>query len=219
MAAGTGNETLARALLERGGTTFAEDAGIDLADQPQPLYQLLVLAMLLSARISGGIAVSTARELFAAGYTTPRRMAEATWQQRVDALGRGGYRRYDERTSTMLGQGAELLADSYDADVRRMVAPGDGQAARMRGALKQVPGIGDVGAAIFLREAQGVWPDLRPYLDKLTLRGAERVGLPADVGQLAALVSANDLHRLAAALVRVARDKKLTETVLGDAGG
>jgi hypothetical protein len=46
---------------------------------------------------------------------TPRAMAEASWQQGVDALGRGGYRRYDERTSTMLGEGAELLQGSRPA--------------------------------------------------------------------------------------------------------
>ncbi len=28
-------------------------------------------------------------------------MSEASWQDRVDALGRGHYRRYDERTATM----------------------------------------------------------------------------------------------------------------------
>jgi hypothetical protein len=39
-----------KTLLERYGRTYAEDAGIRLADRPAPLYQLLVLATLLSAR-------------------------------------------------------------------------------------------------------------------------------------------------------------------------
>ena len=47
-------------------------------------------------------------------------MRAATWQQRVNALGRGGYRRYDERTSTMLGDGAALLLDRYAGDLRRL---------------------------------------------------------------------------------------------------
>ncbi|HEY9441558.1 MAG TPA: endonuclease, partial [Streptomyces sp.] len=86
-------------LLERHGTTYAAEAGIRLRDTPQPLYQLLVLSQLLSARIRASVAVAAARALFSHGMRTPRRMADATWQQRVDALGEGGYRRYDERTS------------------------------------------------------------------------------------------------------------------------
>jgi hypothetical protein len=61
-----------KVLLEQQGRTFAEEAGIKLADKPGPLYQLLVLASLLSARISAGVAVAAARELFAAGYRSPR---------------------------------------------------------------------------------------------------------------------------------------------------
>lgn len=38
------------AILKRYGTTYAQQAGIRLADKPAPLYQLLVLATLLSAR-------------------------------------------------------------------------------------------------------------------------------------------------------------------------
>jgi hypothetical protein len=63
-----------RVLLDRFGATSAEQAGIQLADKPSPLYQLLVLSTLLSARISGDIVVAAAKELFAAGYRTPQRM-------------------------------------------------------------------------------------------------------------------------------------------------
>ncbi|MEU3878142.1 endonuclease, partial [Streptomyces sp. NPDC029704] len=96
-----------RALLQRHGRTYAEEAGIRLRNAPQPLYRLLVLADLLSARIRASVAVDAARCLFEAGMKDARRMAGASWQQRVDALGRGGYRRYDERTATQLGDGAE----------------------------------------------------------------------------------------------------------------
>jgi hypothetical protein len=64
-----------------------------LADQPSPLYQLPVLATLPSTRISAGVAVAAARELFAAGYRAPAAMAPApmtgaSWPDRVHALGR-----------------------------------------------------------------------------------------------------------------------------------
>ena len=45
------NELIVAELLARHGRLYAEDAGIRLADRPGPLYQLLVLATLLSAPI------------------------------------------------------------------------------------------------------------------------------------------------------------------------
>ncbi len=165
-------------LLGRAGQTYAAEAGIRLKDTPALLYQLLVLATLLSARISAGVAVAAARELFAAGFTTPRMMRDATWQQRVDALGRGHYRRYDERTSAMLGDGATLVLDRYSGDMRRLGEQGGYEPAKLRTLLTEVPGIGNVGADIFLREAQAVWPKLRPFVDKRVAEGARRLDLP-----------------------------------------
>src|SRR5205085_9326766 len=113
-------ELIVRELLDRHGRLYAEDAGIRLADRPGPLYQLLVLANLLSAPIAAETAVAAARELFAAGYRSPKAMSEASWQDRVDALGRGHYRRYDERTATILGDGADLLASKWHCDLRKL---------------------------------------------------------------------------------------------------
>jgi hypothetical protein len=73
-------------VLAEHGTTYAEEAGITLANKPQPLYRLLVLTTLLSTRISADIAVAAARELSKAGWRSPAGMRESTWQQRVDAL-------------------------------------------------------------------------------------------------------------------------------------
>lgn len=214
----TERQALARALLEHGGHTYAEEAGIELEDEPAALYQLLVLALLMSAPISGKIALASAREVFAAGYTTPRKMRDATWQQRIDALVKGGYRRYDESTSTTLGEAAELVLDRYDGDLRNLATEAGDDTDRMRKLLKQVKGIGNVGADIFLREVQGVWPQARPFLDKQAVKGAQRLGLPDDPSAVAGLVSGDDLDRFVAGLVRAARDKQLTETVLGESG-
>ncbi|MFF5672762.1 HhH-GDP family DNA glycosylase [Streptomyces hygroscopicus] len=193
------NQNVVRELLDQQGTTFATEAGIKLRNTPGPLYQLLVLAHLLSARIRSDIAVAAARALFDAGMRDPRRMAEATWQQRVDALGEGGYRRYDERTATQLGEAAELLNREYRGDLRRMREAGD-----PRKLLREINGIGPAGVDIFLREAQGVWPEFAPYFDRKALEGAERVGLPRSARSLGRLADEEDLPRLAAALVRVA---------------
>lgn len=194
--------TLARTLLTR--RTYAEEAGITLADRPAPLYQLLVLATLLSTRIRASVAVAAARELFAAGLRTPQAMEAASWQERVDALGRGHYRRYDERTATMLGSGARLCLDRWHGDLRRLHREADGDPGQLRRLLTAFPGIGPTGADIFLREVQQVWPDVRPYVDRRAVAGARRLGLPTTTDRLAELVDDADFGRLASALVRVA---------------
>jgi len=193
-------------LLETHGQTYAQEAGIRLADKPGPLYQLHVLATLLSARISADIAVAAARELFAAGYRTPAAMMEASWADRVDALGRGHYKRYDERTATMLGDAAELLAKDWRGDLRALRDEAGGDPDAIAGLLTRFPGIGPAGASIFLREVQETWPSVAPYVDDRMLAGAREAGLPAERKELAELLIASEHPAsLAAALVRAGR--------------
>jgi endonuclease III len=202
------DDALKTALLDRFGRTYAEEAGIRLADTPAPLYQLLVLATLLSARISADIAVAAARELSAAGYRTARAMQEAGWQDRVDALGRGHYKRYDERTATMLGDGAAQLTERWHGDLRRLRDEADGAPGRIAALLQEFPGIGPAGASIFLREVQAVWPSVAPYVDDRVRAGARAVGLPDDPEALARVAGSDqELARLAAALIRVTLTK------------
>jgi hypothetical protein len=204
---------IARRLVDRHGTTFAEQAGLTVTDKPSPLWRLLVLSLLLSARISSDIAVAAARELDTAGYRTPKAMRNATWQQRVDALGRGHYRRYDERTSTMLGECADFAIERYRGDLRRLreEASGTDDVGRL---LQEFKGIGPTGAAIFCREVQGVWPELAPFVDDIAAKGARRLGLPPSPGRLAALVADQDVPRLVAGCVRASRDKGVVGDVL-----
>ncbi len=198
------SESIVRELLGRHGRLYAEDVGIRLADRPGPLYRLLVLATLLSAPIPADTAVAAARELFAAGFRTPKAMSEAGWQDRVDALGRGHYRRYGERTATMLGDGADLLSSKWRGDLRRLRDESGGDAHAIASRLTEFPGVGPVGASIFLREVQEVWPAVAPYVDAKVTSGAYRVRLPGDRESLARLLAASGQPaRLAAALVRV----------------
>jgi hypothetical protein len=145
-------------------------------------------------------------------------MAEADWQERVDALGRGGYRRYDERTATQLGDGAELLTERWGGDLRRLRNEADGKVSELQHLLQEFPGVGPTGADIFLREAQGVWREAAPYLDRKALQGAERLKLPKDEGKLVKLAGSTEPAVLAAALVRAAVDKEVAEDTLRRAG-
>ncbi|MDG9716007.1 endonuclease [Streptomyces sp. DH24] len=208
------DERVVRELVGAHGQTYAEEVGIRLRDTPQPLYRLLVLSHLLSARIRGSVAVAAARSLYGAGLRDPRRMASASWQDRVDALGRGGYRRYDERTATQLGEGAGLLGERWGGDLRRLRREAGGEVSELRRLLREFPGIGPAGADIFLREAQRVWPEVAPYLDDKALQGADRLGLPKDPERLTELAGDTEPAVLAAALVRVAVDKEVAEDSL-----
>ena len=208
------SDLIVRELLTRHGRLYAEDAGIRLADRPGPLYQLLVLATLLSAPITADTAVAAARELFAAGYRSAKAMSEASWQDRVDALGRGHYRRYDERTATMLGDAADLLAGKWHGDLRKLRDESGGDVRGIASRLTEFPGIGPVGASIFLREVQDVWPTVAPYVDAKVTSGASRVRLPADRESLTELLAGSGQPaRLAAALVRVSLSQRAASEI------
>jgi endonuclease III len=194
---------LAMVLIERYRRTYAEQAGIRLKNTPAPLFQLLNAALLLSARIPADNAVRAARALIDAGLTTPRSMAEASWQDRVDVITWHGYKRYDERTATMLGQTAEHLIEHYSGDLRKLRKQADRDVAALQRLLQQFKGIGKVGADIFLREAQNVWEEVYPYADERVSEAARHLGLADTVQGLAGLVARPDFPRLVAGLVRV----------------
>ena len=189
-------------LLDRHGRTFADEAGITLRDKPAPLFQLLVLTQLLSVRIKADIAVAAARELFRSGWRTPSALRESSWQQRVDALGRAHYKRYDEGTATNLGRAGELIRDRWHDDLRRLRDEADSDTGVLHTLITEFPRIGPTGADIFCREVQAVWPEVRPYFDRRALDGAKKLGLPTGPDKLAGLVDGSDVARLAAALVR-----------------
>lgn len=197
-------EHIAQSLLEERGRTYASEIGIDLdANDPSALFELLCSSLLFSTRISADIAVSAARALFDEGWTTPQKMIEATWRERTDVLNRSGYARYDESTSSMLGETCEALIDRYDADLRILREHAERDPTQERRLLKGFKGIGDTGADIFFREIQLQWPELYPFVDKKAREGAEKAGLVPDPESLKELVDRTDFPRLVAALVRL----------------
>jgi hypothetical protein len=196
-------EALVARLLDRHGRTFAEEAGIDLRGGGiDAAFQLCVAALLIGARIRSATAVAAARSLFEAGLTSARRMHESTWQQRVDALGRGGYVRYDESTATKLEEASLWLRDTYSGDLRRIRPSSHDDTDHLRAAIAETPRIGQVGAAIFCREVQAVWPTVAPFFDDTAVDGARSLGLPTEPDRLAALAPDGNVALLAAALVR-----------------
>jgi hypothetical protein len=212
--------TTVKILLQRYGQSFAEELGIPAeANQPSPLFRLLVSALLFSTRISHTVAIRSARILFERGWTTPEAMATTTWEQRVQALDEGGYVRYDERTSRMLGDNAQMLIDRYGGDLRRLRKSAEADPARERKLLDEFKGVGEVGVNIFFREAQLAWPELFPFADARVLASAKTLGLPPLSGKLAGLVrNRRDFVRLVAALMRVQLEHKHDEILAAARG-
>ncbi|MDR9486083.1 MAG: hypothetical protein RI566_13005 [Sediminimonas sp.] len=212
-------ERLVQSLLDRRGSLFSDELGIDLArNTPSPLFRWLCAALLMSARISYRTAVDAARALSDQGWTTAGHMAESAWEDRVKALNQAGYGRFDERSATMLGDTAERLCTDYGGDLRRLRAAA-GEAPRdERARLKAFKGIGDVGADIFFREVQIIWPEHFPFLDRKARDAARRLGLPDTAEALADMVGTERFAHLAAALVRAELDGISADDLLAPSG-
>jgi hypothetical protein len=201
-----------RALLDRHGRTFAEELGIDVSKgTPAPLFRLLCAAALMSARIGSGIATEATRNLAKRGWRSPRKLAESTWKQRVEALNAAGYTRYQERTATMLGDLTDHLLDRWNGDLRRLREAAGRDPKAERKLLLEFKGVGDVGVDIFFREAQVAWRELFPFADRRALDAAGRLQLPKDAKRLARLAGEREYPRLVAALVRVELDDGYAE--------
>ncbi|AIT60712.1 hypothetical protein [Corynebacterium doosanense] len=190
-----------RKLLEERGETFAEQAHITVRDEPSALFRLLTLCMLQAKPISADIAVAALRELNKQGLGTPEKVLSAPRSTFLSAFGRAGYARYDESSTTYLKKLARVLTDEYDGDLRELRGPDVAKK------LQKFDGVGPACADMFLREVQGIWPEVAPVFDKKAIEGAKKLGLPESADDLAELVDPEDLPRLAAALVRVALDK------------
>ena len=80
-----------------------------------------------------------------------------------------------------------------------------------------------VGTNIFFREAQLVWDELVPFIDKRAAEAAVQMGLPDSADELLKLVDGNvgKLATLAAALVRVSlsKDKGIEDIAEGVQAG
>ncbi|MFP4513143.1 MAG: hypothetical protein ACLFRV_09390 [Acidimicrobiales bacterium] len=204
-------EAIVAEILRRYPRTYGEELGIRSLERPSPLFKLLVMALLMSARIRGSVASAAAGALFARGWTTAAAMAQAGWEERVRTLNRSGYARYDERTATMLGDTSALLVDRYRGDLRRLRAAAGNDPDEERRLLEECKGIGDVGADIFFREVQRSWSELYPFADQRALSAAGQLGLGRDVDALAELATGIDFVRLVNGLVRVDLDGSYDE--------
>lgn len=197
-------------VLDEFGVTFCSELNISPEGMtPGHLFKTLVFSLLASARISHNAAMRATRGLFDAGWTTAKKMAAATWEERVKVLNTHGYARYDESTSRYLGYTCDLMIEKYGGDLNRLREAAGRDPERERKLLLEFKGIGNVGVNIFFREVQLSWDELYPFADDLALKAAAALGMGASAGELCKLVSRADFPRLVAGLVRMKLGKKI----------
>jgi hypothetical protein len=76
------------------------------------------------------------------------------------------------------GKVSACLPEQYSGDLRKLRERAGQDPEETQRLLREIPGIGSVGADIFLRGAQGVRPKAAPYFDGKAVQGAARLGLP-----------------------------------------
>jgi len=133
-----------------------DDLGIDLSRQTDAqVFKWLVACDLFGRRISQDIAAAAFKELDKAHLLSPGKLAGADWQQLVDLLGAGGYKRYDESTASELIKLGEDALESYGGRMSRITAD-EGRRKASKAEVKRraqrFKGIGPTAAGIFVRE-------------------------------------------------------------------
>lgn len=133
-----------------------DDLGIDPGKGTDAqLFKWLVACDLFGRRISQDIAAAAFKELDKARVLDPKKLATADWQQLVDLLGAGGYKRYDESTASELIKLGQDVLDRYGGRSSKLVAGENGNRApktEVKKRVQEFKGIGPTAADIFVRE-------------------------------------------------------------------
>jgi 3-methyladenine DNA glycosylase/8-oxoguanine DNA glycosylase len=132
----------------------AADLGIDIeSGTEREVFKWFLASFLFGKRISQSIAARAYDVIVNEhGRDTPGKIRRCSWQQLVDMLGEGHYRRYDESTAERLLLMADKLKKDYGGRLERLR-----DASRNRSELKQrlleFNGVGPKTVEIFMREA------------------------------------------------------------------
>lgn len=136
-------------------TVTAEDLGLEIEHKERVLFKWFLASYLFGKRIQQDIARQTWEVFMKHGIDTPQKIATATWQQLVDLLGEGHYRRYDESTARNLLEMAQQLIRCHHGNLLNMYADCGDETEFVR-RLQKLKGVGPKTAEIFMREARPV---------------------------------------------------------------
>lgn len=133
----------------------AEDLGLTIEKKETPLFKWFLASYLFGKRIQQNVARQTWEVFMKHGVDSPKKIASHSWQQLVDLLGEGHYRRYDESTArNMLDMAHELVRD-YHGNLMNMYNDCKDEKEFVK-RLQKLKGVGPKTTEIFMREAQPV---------------------------------------------------------------
>ncbi|KAL9622520.1 MAG: hypothetical protein Q9160_003196 [Pyrenula sp. 1 TL-2023] len=175
------NPKIRKLLSSYGSTPLSSTTLSDPSDpSASTLLAHLLNALLSSARISYDLAAKTVATVIRASWYHLDVLKATSWEERTKVLTEGGYTRYREKTATGLGELVEFLESRYDGDLNNLLASANSSPPKVRQKLKEIKGLGDVGADIFFDTTQGLWACLAPFLDPRSLKTVEAMGISGD---------------------------------------
>lgn len=99
---------------------------------------------------------------------------------------------------------------SLDGDLNNLLKKSGNNRDKARGLIKEIKGLGDLGADLFFNNVQSVWPSMAPFVDVRSLQTAEQVGIGTDLDTIYAELDQNPLEmsKFANGLSMVRLEKK-----------
>ena len=184
------------ALLAKHGRTYCDELGINIArNTPSVLFRWLCATILFSARIQRQC--RHRRRDGAYQSRDGRRHAKwrlARWDERTHVLNAAGYARYDESTSTKLGEAARF----FSIDMMAICAVYAKKPAAMHrksiGSFRSSKELAPSVRISFCREIQAAWQELYPFADAIALDTARRLKLGDTARDLSLLVGRDDFR-------------------------
>ncbi|PWY84860.1 hypothetical protein BO70DRAFT_370426 [Aspergillus heteromorphus CBS 117.55] len=167
-------------------------------------------AILKSRPISHDLSQRAVHKVIEVGYHDIRKLGGSSWEERTRVLSDGGYNRYREQGATNLGDLAELVNDKYDGDLNNLLKKAHNDRNETRQLVKEIKGLGDLGADLFFNNVQSVWPSMAPFIDGRSLQTAEYVGIGTDLDAIYA-----DLGRDSMRMSRLANGLRIVNIAVG----
>ena len=100
-----------------------------------------------------------------------------------------------------------------DGDLNNLHKASGGNFQKVRALMKEIRGLGDLGADIFINNVQSVWPDMAPFIDSRSLKAAEESGIETDLDAIFKELKGDcvEMSRLANGLSLMRLEKKVRE--------
>ncbi|KAK9807102.1 hypothetical protein WJX73_005082 [Symbiochloris irregularis] len=185
----TSPEEIVKELLdnEEYGRSYTSELGIELKDGDNAaLFMWLCCSIMFSSGLSEALTMRACSKLLEEKLISdPKTTKDAPSDKFVSTLDHIYQRK--EQTAKYLHSAASVILDKYEGSLFKLREASGKDQEKIKSNLKEITGLAEVGVSIFFREAQLVWPELRPYMDKRAAECAAQMGLPDDAEKLSEL--------------------------------